>query len=171
MRPTAQYQSALRFPLNGMLATEANVRVLRVLAGVTSAISAPELAKRAQLQRSSVHRAVRTLEETGIVEYVGTAPHNQIALRDRSSLAKAVRQLFQSEQSRYDDLLRALKKAADTINPPPLAVWIEGPVAEGKASGEVSVWAMGTEEQKLDVIAKDFMSEKRLKPLGFIKKA
>jgi DNA-binding Lrp family transcriptional regulator len=132
MRPTAQPQSALRHPLNNILATEANVRVLRVLSGVTSAISAPELAKRAQLQRSSVHRTVRTLEETGILEYVGIAPHNQIALRDRSSLAKLVRLLFQSEQSRYDDLLAAIKKAAETINPPPIAVWIEGPVAEGK---------------------------------------
>ena len=131
MRPTAQRQSALQFPLNNILATEANVRVLRVLAGVTSAISAPELAKRAQLQRSTVHRTVRTLEETGIIEYVGIAPYNQIVLRDKSSLAKAVRQLFQSEQSRYDDLLVALKKAANTIAPPPIAVWIEGPVAEG----------------------------------------
>lgn len=129
MRPTAHRQSALRFPLNNILATEANVRVLRILAGVTSAISAPELAKCAQLQRSSVHRTVKALEPTGVVEYVGIAPYHQIALRDRSALAKSIRQLFQSEQSRYDDLLAALKKAADTIEPSPLAVWIEGSVA------------------------------------------
>ena len=32
MRPTAKLQSALRTPLNDILGTEANVRILRVLA-------------------------------------------------------------------------------------------------------------------------------------------
>lgn len=33
------------------------------------------------------------------------------------------------------------------------------PVGEGKASGEISVWAMGTEGEKLSVLAQDFMKE------------
>src|SRR5437879_3467920 len=104
MRPTAQSQSALRMPLNRILATEANVRVLRVLADVSSPLSAPELARRAQLQRSSVHRALKGLAETGIVEHVGTAPHAQLTLRARHPLAKAIRALFADERLRYDEL-------------------------------------------------------------------
>ena len=33
------------------------------------------------------------------------------------------------------------------------------PVTEGKASGEITVWAMGTEGEKLGAFAKDFMTE------------
>ncbi|MDW5326642.1 sugar ABC transporter substrate-binding protein [Plantactinospora sp. KLBMP9567] len=33
------------------------------------------------------------------------------------------------------------------------------PVAEGKASGDITVWAMGTEGEKLSVLAADFMRE------------
>src|ERR1700754_3706405 len=33
------------------------------------------------------------------------------------------------------------------------------PVAEGKASGEITVWAMGTEGEKLGAFAQDFMAE------------
>ena len=131
MRPIAQTQSALRMPLNNMLATEANVRVLRVLGDVRAPISAPELARRAQLQRSSVHRTLKALEELGIVEYVGTVPHAQVALRDQSPLAKPIRRLFAAEQLRYDELLAGLKRAADELERPPLAVWLEGRVARG----------------------------------------
>ncbi|WP_422770418.1 sugar ABC transporter substrate-binding protein [Plantactinospora sp. WMMC1484] len=33
------------------------------------------------------------------------------------------------------------------------------PIAEGKATGEITVWAMGTEGEKLSVLADDFMKE------------
>src|SRR5262245_51920541 len=33
------------------------------------------------------------------------------------------------------------------------------PVGEGKASGDISVWAMGTEGEKLSALAQDFMKE------------
>jgi DNA-binding transcriptional ArsR family regulator len=115
-----------------MLGTEANVRVLRVLSNLRVPVSASEIAKRAELQRSSVHRALRMLEESGIVAYVGTGVHSQIELRSESPLARPIRQLFEAEQTRYDELLLALKKTAASIEPPPQAVWIEGSVAAGK---------------------------------------
>lgn len=131
MRPTAKPQSSLKAPLNQILGTEANVRVLRVLSGLSSPISAPELARRSDLQRSSVHRVIKALEEIGIVQYVGTAAHAQIAMRDGSALARPIRQLFQAEQARYDELLVAVKHAAGSIDPPPLAVWLQGPDKPG----------------------------------------
>jgi DNA-binding transcriptional ArsR family regulator len=118
-------------PLNGILGTEANVRILRALAESTAPISAAELARRAQLQRSSVHRALRTLAGLGIVSFVGTAPHLQVSLADRSALTEPIRALFGAEHSRYEDLLAGLKRAATRIDPPPTAVWVEGGVARG----------------------------------------
>jgi DNA-binding Lrp family transcriptional regulator len=131
VRPTTQPQSGIRMPLNGILGTEANVRILRALAESTAPISAAELARRAQLQRSSVHRALRTLAGLGIVSFVGTAPHLQVSLADRSPLTAPIRALFGAEQSRYTDLLAGLKRAATRIDPPPTAVWVEGSVARG----------------------------------------
>lgn len=131
MRPIAQQQSALRAPFNTILGTEANVRILRILGAVRSPISASELATRAKVQRSSVHRAIKALEKTGVVEYVGTGPQPRITLRERSALAKAMRQLFQAERTRYEELLTALTRAAGSIDPPPVAVWLEGSVASG----------------------------------------
>jgi DNA-binding transcriptional ArsR family regulator len=131
VRPTTQPQSAIRMPLNGILGTEANVRILRALAESTAPMSAAELARRAQLQRSSVHRALRTLAGLGIVSFVGTAPQLQVSLADRSPLTEPIRALFSAERSRYEDLLAGLKRASTRIDPPPAAVWVEGGVARG----------------------------------------
>ncbi len=117
--------------LNGILGTEANVRILRALAESTAPISAAELARRAQIQRSSAHRALRTLAGLGIVSFVGTAPHLQVSLADRSPLTEPIRALFGAEHARYEALLAGLKRAATRIDPPPIAAWIEGGVARG----------------------------------------
>jgi len=131
MRPTSQPQSALRAPLNHILSTEANVRVLRVLADLRTPINPPELARRAQLQRSSVHRALKALEETGVVKFIGTIPHSQVALSEHSPMAQAIRELFALERASFEDLVKGVRKIAGTLRPPPIAVWIEGPVARG----------------------------------------
>lgn len=118
-------------PFNGILGTEANVRILRALAESPAPISAAELARRAQLQRSSVHRALRTLAGLGIISFVGTAPHLRVSLANRSPLTEPIRALFGAEQSRYADLLAGLKRASTRIDPPPIAIWLEGSVARG----------------------------------------
>lgn len=118
-------------PLNGILGTEANVRILRALAEAAGPISAAELARQAQLQRSSVHRALRTLAGLGIISFVGAAPHLHVSLADRSPLTEPIRVLFGAERSRYADLLAGLKRASPRIDPPPTAVWVEGGVARG----------------------------------------
>ena len=129
MRPIKESQSALRAPLNEILGTEASVRILRVLGSLSAPISTSELAKRTKLQRSSVHRASKTLEETGVVEYVGTGPHLQLILREKNPLTKPIRQLFRTEQSRYEELIAAVKRVAHSLDIPPIAVWVEGSVA------------------------------------------
>lgn len=131
MRPTARPQSAFRSPLNDILGTEVNVRILRVLSESDAPVSAAALARETKLQRSSVHRALKTLEETGIVTLVGAAPGGRMTLSERSPLARPIRVLFLAERARYDDLLSGLTRLAGAINPPPVAVWIQGPITRG----------------------------------------
>ena len=135
MRPTAHPQSAIRTPLNHVLATEVNVRVLRILSELSSPITAAELARRAQLQRSSVHRGLKVLEDTGVVEFVGPGPRVQVVLRDHNPLVKGLRELFAIERKRFDDLVGGVRKIANALEDPPIAAWIEGPVAQGVDRG------------------------------------
>lgn len=118
-------------PLNDILGTEANVRVLRVLSERQTPTSAADISRRAQLQRSTVSRALKTLEESGVVEYVGIAPQAQAILREHGPLAKAIRQLFDAERARFDALLDGLKRAAARAPSPPMSVWIGGSAALG----------------------------------------
>src|SRR4051812_12768908 len=104
MRPVAKRQSALRAPLNHILGTEANVRVLRILASLTEPIAAPELAKRAALQRSSVHRTLKDLETYGIVSFVGVTQRATVSLRSQNPLSHALRR---SEERRVGKECRA----------------------------------------------------------------
>lgn len=131
MRPTTQPQSAIRTPLNRIFGTEANVRVLRVLSQGSTPLSSSELARRAQLQRSSVHRTLKMLEDAGIVLFVGTGVQRNVALRDDNPLAPGIRQLYSLEGKRFERLIAGVGKAAASLQPPPIAVWIEGRVAQG----------------------------------------
>ncbi|HEX6807107.1 MAG TPA: helix-turn-helix domain-containing protein [Gemmatimonadaceae bacterium] len=123
-------------PLNRMLGTEANVRVLRVLTDRAAPMSPSDVARHAELQRSSVHRALRGLEESAIVEYVGTGPHTHVALRARHPLANAIRTLFAQERLRYEKLIRGLKAAAAALEHPPMAVWLDDRLARGTDRAE-----------------------------------
>lgn len=131
MRPTARSESALRTPLNDILATEANVRMLRVLTELHAPVNAAELARRTLLQRSSVHRALKALETTGLVIRVGAGPRSQLRLSPDHPLAPAIKNLFDSERARTTAIVSGLKEAVAALSPPPTAAWLEGPVANG----------------------------------------
>lgn len=128
MRLPSKRQSFLRAPLNAALGSEANVRILRVLALTRPPITAGELATRAGLNRTSVYPALDALEQIGIVMLTGTGAQRQIRLRSVHPLASALRALFRAERRRFDDFLASLRDIVRTLEPSPTAVWIEGPV-------------------------------------------
>ena len=131
MRPTALRQSALRAPLNDILATEANVRMLRALAESDTPLTPSELARRTRLQRSTVHRALKTLELTGTIVWAEVGGRSVAALSTRHPLTSTIRGLFTAERKRADSVFPGLKAAAATLRPPPMAVWLEPPFADG----------------------------------------
>ncbi|MGH7662797.1 MAG: winged helix-turn-helix domain-containing protein [Gemmatimonadaceae bacterium] len=129
MRPTAKHESALRTPLNDILATEANVRMLRVLTESRAPLNASELARRSLLQRSSVHRALKALETTGLIARVGAGVRSQVRLSSDHPLAPAIEALFGAERGRVSAIISGLKRTVAGLRPPPTAAWLEGPVA------------------------------------------
>src|SRR3989304_4752199 len=77
MRPISRLQSALRCPLNHMLGTEANVRVLRVILLSDIPIGVSEIARLAGLQRRGVARVCARLGDLGVIEAVGRGPRDR----------------------------------------------------------------------------------------------
>ncbi len=131
MRPPAESQSALRNPLNEVLGTGANVRILRVLVAAEVPLGKSELARQASLNPSGVRRALRALIELGIVEEVGKTPRQPVRLRKEHSLSGTLRDLFQVETTRFDLLVENLREMIAHVQPSPRSAWIQGPVARG----------------------------------------
>jgi DNA-binding Lrp family transcriptional regulator len=132
MRPTSRPQSALRCPLNHLLGTEANVRVLRVVLLSDIPIGASEIARRAELQPSGVARVCTRLEDLGVIEAVGRGARNRQYRRAARFALKALVDLFREEERRALAVTQELKAAVQAHVPWAKSAWIEGPVAAGR---------------------------------------
>ena len=126
MRPVVSEQNPLRNPLNVLLGTEAQVRLLRVLANETDGpLTAPDAARRSGLTIRGTRKALNRLLESGIVVRVGGGRKHQYELRRSDELVKALLKLFQSEEDRYEELLSSIKEGIEKVVPYPLSAWIQ----------------------------------------------
>lgn len=125
----ANPKSALRSPLDYVLGTRSSVSVLRTLSRSGAPLSQAELARRAGLNLRGLPETLATLETAGIVSYAGRGRSRQIHLYDRHPLVHLLRQLFQAETNRWNEVVQQLKSLASTLGTELIAAWIEGPVA------------------------------------------
>lgn len=131
MRPIGKPQSALRTPLNAVLGTEANVRLLRALERTREPLSGAQLARETALTPPGVYPALEDLREIGIVERLGLGSRGQFRLNDRHPLAGPLKSLFAAERQRVDGLVEGLRRAAEALLPHPRSVWWYGQTARG----------------------------------------
>ena len=132
MRPTSRPQSAIRTPLNRLLATETNVRLLRALVEIKKPLPPSLLASYVRLNLSSVIKALSGLEELGVVEYVGSGGRRPLKFVRNHPLSGALEALFVAERARFDTILKRVRIAAERTSPSPTSVWVEGAVATHK---------------------------------------
>jgi DNA-binding transcriptional ArsR family regulator len=125
MRSPKERQNRLLQPLNEIFGTEANVRLLRVLALRNTSLTAGELAKRAMLGRTSIYPALRELERTGVVEFIGAGARKLVQLRERYPLSRTLRELFRAEARRFDALTVALRELLSALPRAPISAWID----------------------------------------------
>lgn len=132
MGAPSEKQSHFRTPLNQILGTEANVRVLRVLTDTTTPLSKSEVARRAALNPSGVRRILDDLIERGIVEAVGAGSQRPVQFRRNYPLAQPLEELFRAERDRVAEFYRALRSSITKHSDHIRAAWIEGPLARGE---------------------------------------
>jgi DNA-binding Lrp family transcriptional regulator len=125
MRPPATDQNYARNPLNELLGTPANVRLIRVLADeVAGPIGAPEAAERAGLTEAGARRALKRLARTGFVERLGGRRSQTFRLRESDPLAEQIIVLFCTEHDRYQALIRRLHEVFGEL-PEVRAAWLD----------------------------------------------
>ena len=134
MRPIATEQNALRYPLNQLLGTPANVRLLRILSNeVVGPITTADAADRAGLTEAGARLALGRLARTGFVRRVGGGRSHQFALREADPLAAQLATLFRSENDRYQAFLSGLRDVLESLVEVRLA-WIDAlPARVGEA--------------------------------------
>ncbi len=130
MRPVRTAQSALRSPLNAILGTEANVRVLRELVLEGMPLARSEVARRSGLSLPGTTGALEKLRSAGIVEPVGAGSRETVQIRAGHPLRNILQALFHQEAGRLPALVDDLRTLVEGLEPLPRAAWIEGPVAE-----------------------------------------
>jgi len=140
MRPTARRQSAIRNPLNHILGTEANVRVLRAVYLSDIPISVSDLARVTALQKSGVARVCVRLEDLGVIEAVGRGARNrQYRRAGRFPFSGSLSTLFHEERSRAEMIIGEIRQIVQGAGTGLRAAWIEGPVAAGTDAPEDSL--------------------------------
>lgn len=126
MRPIATLQDVVQFPLNELLGTGANVRLLRLLAAeVSGPVGTPEAADQTGLTKAGARRALRKLVRTGFVEEIGGGTAQRFQLRD-DPVTDQIRSLFRVERDRYHRLTSQLRAVLGSLTEIQTA-WIDAP--------------------------------------------
>ena len=119
MRPIVSEQDPLRHPLNVLLGTQAQVRLLRVMANeVDSPVSDPDVARRAGLTVPGAQKALGKVIASGFISRVGGGRKHLYEIRssDRLMQAKAVEQDTSLLRRAKDHIDRLLKEDQGTAN-------------------------------------------------------
>ncbi len=121
--------SSFRTPLDDILRSPANLRVLRALG--RHARTQPELRRETGLSKPSVSRSLQTLWDLGVLTTTGVG--EPTAIRVEHPIAAALLRLLDEERERVEQVYEGLRQA---FGPNAMSVWIEGEVARGADSPE-----------------------------------
>jgi predicted nucleotidyltransferase len=153
MPPPKAAQSVLRFPLTGLLGSEANVRVLREMFQHGGELSVPTLAARAGVSRQHVNRIIGGLAKLRVVETVGVGGHPLYRVRKVFPLYATLDEIFRAEKGWYDSVVDAIQAAAAS-SPEVVAVWLYGSVARGEDTPQSDVdVALVVDHPEIDRVA------------------
>jgi Sugar-specific transcriptional regulator TrmB len=152
------HQDRLINPLNEIFGTQANVRLLRVLALQNTSLTAGELAKRARLGRTSIYPVLRELERVGVVEFIGAGPRKLVQLRAGYPLSRILKELFRVEAGRFDALTSALRKLISGMPRSPISAWIDRGGEDPESAETLTMYVVARPEELNELT--DFLNER-----------
>jgi DNA-binding transcriptional regulator GbsR (MarR family) len=147
MRPLKHPKNHLLRPLNDILGTQANVRLVRALTLSPIPLTSGELAKRAQLGRTSIYPALRELERAGVIEFVGAGAQRQVQLRVRHPLAGILTRLFRAEAGRFEELIAALRELLEELPFRPISVWADERAQDAQSEHSLRLYFVARPEE------------------------
>ena len=147
MRPIKEHQNRLVNPLNEIFGTQANVRLLRVLALQNTSLTAGELAKRAMLGRTSIYPALHELERVGVIEFIGAGPRKLVQLRGNYPLSRILKKLFGVEARQFDELTAALRKLISGMSRGPISAWIDRGGEDPESAETLTLYVVAPPEE------------------------
>jgi len=130
VRPIAKQSSGMKYPLDELLGSQGNVRLLRTLLyKVDTPLSAPDAARLAGLTLPGARKALEKLIVCGVVERIGSGRATQYGVRRNAPLFDVLSSLFLHEGERYDGIIASLKNVLTDV-PEIRSAWL------GVMSGE-----------------------------------
>ena len=169
MRPPAKMQDPARTPLNEILGSEGDVRILRVLSFSRESIGRTAVARRAQLNPSGVRRSLDRLAEFGIIEIIGCGRNIAVRLRDQHPLAAPLRSLFHAEQMVFDGIVDSAREAFSQRSLIADAIWLEN--SSSRSPGTVDVGVLAPPEnidEAVRIVEEHFKSFEKGHAIHFI---
>jgi len=103
-------------------------------------VAAGELARRANLGRTTIYPALEGLERTGVVEFVGVGAQRQARFRKRHVLGRQLFELFVAEARRMEVVVADLREIFKQLDQQPIAAWLEAPNDEQSGDETVPLW-------------------------------
>ncbi len=119
-------------PVDALLGSASEVRVLRILARHGGTLSASHLVNQTRLTRSNVHKALQSLTAGRVVEALGTGRSVLYQIAPQHPLVPALTAIFEAEAGRVNRVFEAIHRAADGHAPFVLGAWLYGSVARGE---------------------------------------
>jgi len=126
VQPTASNQSSLRCPLNEVLGSRGQVRLLRVLAtDAREPLLPSEAARLSGMTESHARKILHRLARTGLVEERPNHRGTRFVLSRQGSLAREVVRLFEVERDRASQLQQSLKMTVRSGSHSPEMAWVQ----------------------------------------------
>jgi len=125
-------QSYVRAPLNAILGSVGNVRVLRALVANRMPQSTVQLANVTGLTRQAVKQVLDTLVDHQVVSQYGTVRSALFDLNKSHPMVATLIQLFEQERTRWERLLEDIQVILSNAGDDVRAAWLYGSVARGE---------------------------------------
>lgn len=129
MTRPVQPASFLRQPLDLILSSTGNVRVLRVLVGHGGALSVSRIAALTRMTTEGVRRVLGELERARVVRVLGERSARLFEACAEHPLVIGLDDLFRVEESRFHDIRKSV--SAHACDGRIVAVWLFGSAARG----------------------------------------